>query len=188
MKNLIIVFILAATAMAGVKDKDFMKMWPEYFEGLYGDIYPLEFVMDKNVKEALKPVYEALDEAIATLWWFTMVRDNEFTEEEEIKYESQIETYYRQTIHELYCKYRLAFANIFSACFRNDDDNCQFEKSVFLHHRIGFFLTNEEKFLPLIGSVEDKQCGSSMDIAQNFIIQSYANDYVENPDGKKTQW
>ena len=51
--------------------------------------------MDKNVKEALKPVYEALDEAIATLWWFTMVRDNEFTEEEEVKYESQIETYYR---------------------------------------------------------------------------------------------
>ena len=84
MKNFIIVFTLAATAMAGVKDKDFMKMWPEYFEGLYGEYYPLTFVMDKNITEANKPVYEALDEAIATLWWFTMVRENEFTEEEEV--------------------------------------------------------------------------------------------------------
>ena len=53
MKNLIIVFILAATAMAGIKDKDFMQMWPEYFEGLYGsDSNPAFFVMDKKITEA----------------------------------------------------------------------------------------------------------------------------------------
>ena len=53
MKNLIIVFILAATALAGVKDKDFMQMWPEYFEGLYGlSGNPAFYVIDRNITEA----------------------------------------------------------------------------------------------------------------------------------------
>ena len=56
MKSLVILFILAATALAGIKDKDFMQMWPEYFEGLYGfgaaTTCPCFSDIDKKIKEA----------------------------------------------------------------------------------------------------------------------------------------
>ena len=100
MQNLVIYFILAATALAGVKDKDFMQMWPEYFEGLYGlSGNPAFYDIEKNITEASKPVYEALEQATATLYWFTMVHVPEYSAEEEEKYESRIEVYYRTAVH-----------------------------------------------------------------------------------------
>ena len=116
MKSLVILFILAATVLAGIKDKDFMKMWPEYFEGLYGPgaatTCPCFSDIDKKIPEAQKPVYAALREATTALWWFTVKHTPEYLPEEEEKHESRIETYYRTAILELYCKYRQAFAGI----------------------------------------------------------------------------
>ena len=39
MKSFVILLVTSATALAGVKDKDFMTMWPTYFSRspLYGN-------------------------------------------------------------------------------------------------------------------------------------------------------